>query len=1555
MIEKESCYLIGEDHLLIQCGNVLLDERYVLNGIYSPLEEAKEWANQNNIPYYSTYKELEAVLIDSEFDYLFSVANSHIISNTILKHVKKMAINYHDAPLPRHGGANATGFAMLHGEKTHGITWHIINELIDGGDILKQELFKIDNEDTAFSLNLKCYQHGLKLFKELIHELAHNAVVKVEQNMKERIYHHLQDKPKNNGWVCWHDSAEQIELAFRALHMDNYRNKFSNLKFTIEHKAFVILDLILSLDESSAPPGTITRIDHDSWFISTKTKDIILSKVATIDGEEIPLSLVSKQQYIAVGTLIESPSDDLGDFFADLSEQIYKQESFWVKKYQHFKPAEFPFFHYQSQIPLAHKLKTVAKMTPHKNMLSAIQSKYADNYINFFLTIWLIYSYRLGNKHHNGMMLKEENTSVAFDKFISNNMPLSVAFHHDMSFDESFERVKEARKELGTKKGYLRDIFLRYPELHDLPFSSPIEIVINDNKSISHSRSLIFKISTHDQTLSWLIDANLIKQTPHLHATVKNIANHYLLLIESVLADPNIKIREINFISSMEQTKILHTWNDTSVHYSRQQLVPQIIEDMAHKHPNKIAVNYKGELFRYDEINKKSNQLAHYLINKFDNNGHTILVHMDRSPELISTILGILKAGCIYVPVSTTSPPNTIELIVQDSQSPLLLTKKQFKKTLMPIIAEFKITLLALDDIDSIVNTQSNTNPNKPLSRNHLAYVLYTSGTTGTPKGVMTPHGGLVNLILHTIDYLKINNRSRILQFASISFDASIWEILSSLASGASLYIPHQEQLLSGILLKKTIEQKKITCAILSPSVLHTINDYSFSTLKTMVTGGEYCSKELANIWTKKVTLINAYGPTEATVCVTMAKVTKNLETSPPIGRPISNTKAYILDQDRSIVPLGVVGELYISGEGLSQGYLNKTELTKQFFIPNPYSKNKEELFYKTRDLVRWLPDGQIDYIGRIDNQIKIRGFRIELEAIETQIMHHKDIVECAVVAQDSDALGKYLVAYIACKTHTLELKAMHDYLRNVLPEYMIPSFFVTLKSLPITNNGKIDRQKIPPFDPNKRTDFNNYEPPHTMLEERLVTIWSDLLQTNPISINDNFFSLGGHSLLITNLTTYLLDEFNYNLPLQRFFKSPTVSHLAQMIEQKEEHQEDIELHHEIAADKVLPIEIKPLLGANEPIKTLLLTGATGFLGAHLLRDLIQNTSFKVYCLVRAESCAQGIDRIKAELTKYQLDVTDFERIIIICADLSEPMLGLSNKEFEFLADEIDLVYHNGAYVHHLYDYEILRTSNVTSTLELLKLCTHKKNKELHYVSTLSAITDHHNTSNIITEHFVDYSLDIPVDMSGYNQTKLISEYLLSQARQRGIDINIYRPGWIMGQLNTGIMATENNHLLLLLKGCIQIGLAPDWDIVLNILPVDFASSFIVKTSLEKNLKNKVYNLSNDCLQIQWLYLIHSFNKQGFSINIIPAEDWIKKIQKINNRNALYNLLSLYRNEQELQKLMRSVYSKISSQNTLSAMDYLSIDGHMVKDELLFKYISFLKSEQSWANDTLSS
>ena len=451
----------------------------------------------------------------------------------------------------------------------------------------------------------------------------------------------------------------------------------------------------------------------------------------------------------------------------------------------------------------------------------------------------------------------------------------------------------------------------------------------------------------------------------------------------------------------------------------------------------------------------------------------------------------------------------------------------------------------------------------------NAAYVIYTSGSTGQPKGVVVQHAGVCNMVAAQIREFGVQPESRVLQFASFGFDASVSEIFTTLTAGATLYLADRELLAAPASLAQLIKEQRITIVTLPPAVLNLLDENDFPGLKTLIAAGEACSAEVAARWSKDRCFINAYGPTEASVCTTLHHHKETDVTTPPIGRPISNMRVYIMNSDLQAVPVGVAGELYIAGDGLARGYLSRPELTAEKFVPHPFCHEGGERLYRSGDLCRWLPGGEVEFLGRIDNQVKLRGFRIELGEIEAVLRAHVAVRESAVIVRDDR-----LLAYVVAEGDGLTVNELRSYLNERLPEYMAPSVFMLLDELPLTANGKVDRRRLPEPDGVRPELAQEYVAPTTAVEKSLAEIWAEVLELERVGVNDNFFDLGGHSLLVTQVISRLRETLQIELKLNEFFEAPTVSGLAQVIESSPLKGEEPKTQSIIPVGRELPLPL---------------------------------------------------------------------------------------------------------------------------------------------------------------------------------------------------------------------------------------------------------------------------------------------------------------------------------------------------------------------------------------------
>ncbi|MEH2381686.1 MAG: amino acid adenylation domain-containing protein [Nostoc sp.] len=646
--------------------------------------------------------------------------------------------------------------------------------------------------------------------------------------------------------------------------------------------------------------------------------------------------------------------------------------------------------------------------------------------------------------------------------------------------------------------------------------------------------------------------------------TITRMLGHFQTLLESIVANPEQRISDLSLLTESERQELLIDWNDTKKNYPENKCFHQLFEAQMEETPDAIALNARSAMsamgyayavvfdkqqLTYRELNIRANQLAHHLQKLGVVPDVIVGICVELSLEMIVTLLGILKAGGAYLPLDPSLPQERLKFMLKDAQVSVLLTQEKLLKH----FEDFSNPIICIDKDWATITEHSQENPTSCVTLDNLAYVIYTSGSTGNPKGVLLQHRGLSNLAASQIEVFNLQPSNHILQFASLSFDASIFEIVMALQTGATLYLANKESLLPGQPLLQLLREKAITHVTLPPAVLAVLPTESLPALQTIICAGESCTDDIVKRWwNSQRRFFNAYGPTEATVWSTIAEISTMSE-KPPIGRPIANTQIYILDKHLQPLPIGIAGELYISGEGLAQGYLNRPELTTEKFILNPFSDKNQARLYQTGDLARYRPDGNIEFLGRIDNQVKIRGFRIELSEIETVLSHHQSVQKAIVIAKDNLSDDKYLVAYIVPNVETQNFPSLlRKFLKEKLPEYMIPKAFVVLDSLPLTASGKVDRLALTELDSYaSRLIDKTFIAPRTPTELTLAKIWAEVLNIERVGIYDNFFDLGGDSFLTVRLMKQIHKQFERELPLSSLFLNPTIESLASSLSLK--------------------------------------------------------------------------------------------------------------------------------------------------------------------------------------------------------------------------------------------------------------------------------------------------------------------------------------------------------------------------------------------------------------------
>jgi len=635
-------------------------------------------------------------------------------------------------------------------------------------------------------------------------------------------------------------------------------------------------------------------------------------------------------------------------------------------------------------------------------------------------------------------------------------------------------------------------------------------------------------------------------------ATITRMLGHFQTLLQATVANPDARLSELPLLTEPERHQLLVEWNATRTDYPRNKCIHELFEEQVERTPDAMALIFENRQLTYRELNRRANQLAHYL--RKLGVGPEVLVGlcMERSLEMVIGLLGILKAGGAYVALDPAYPKERLAFMVGDTGISVLLTQRR----MTPVISSFTLKTLFLDSDWGAVSREDDQNRPAGSTADNRAYVMYTSGSTGTPKGIEVIHRSVLRLVVQT-NYATLDGKETFLHLAPISFDASTFELWAALLNGATCIV-YPPDVPSTDKLAYLIRRHSVSTLWLTASLFNAVIDEDPQALRgisQLLIGGEQLS--VAHVRRAQENLegtqiINGYGPTENTTFTCCYSIPRGLArdtTTIPIGRPIANTEAYILDKQLQLVPVGVPGELFTGGDGLARGYLNRPDLTREKFIPHPFSTEPGARLYKTGDLVRYSPDGNIEFLGRIDHQVKIRGFRIELGEIESVLGRHEAVREVVVMAREDVPGDKRLVAYLIPEGEQApSVSVLRQHVKEKLPDYMVPNAFVMLAKFPLTPNGKMDRRALPAPEHTRPELEETYVAPRTPVEQSLAEIWANVLGVERVGVNDNFFELGGNSLLAVKLFVRIRQWSSIDLPLATLFRSPTIRALAELL-----------------------------------------------------------------------------------------------------------------------------------------------------------------------------------------------------------------------------------------------------------------------------------------------------------------------------------------------------------------------------------------------------------------------
>ncbi|WP_445222710.1 amino acid adenylation domain-containing protein (plasmid) [Bradyrhizobium sp. Pa8] len=1171
-----STVVVGSGTLAIRCAQLAIETGHVIGAVLCTDGVFRDWAARSNIPSVASVEELSSFLKAAPVDVIFSVANPFILPVDVLGRVRRGAFNYHDGPLPRYAGTRATSWALLAQEAEYAITWHRIDDGVDTGDIVVQRHVLIAPNDTALTLNLKCYEVAIEGFRELLTGLAKGELTSYPQALGSRSYFPRRRRPDAAGCLRWDRPAQDLSAMTRALNFGPYHpNSLGLSKAFVGDEVVIVSRLEVLPQRSGLPAGSLLEVHSSHWRVATGTEDVNVC-FGSSDGQVLDAQALARHSNLDEGDRLPTLSEDEARSITASHELLAHSEEFWVQRLEQLRILQLPFLSLSvAEAPPRWRssswfiARALAKLSPHERT-------------EYLVTACLIYLARITGETELqlGWTPASDGSlagSKAMEVLISSVVPMEVTIELAHDFENVRKTVAAELAQLREHGSFARDLIARCPALRGVealqskqPWPIGITIttgsgsVAGDLKTSQRAGAVLcgdlltFEVSALDGSLRWHFDASRLEPKQ-----IDRMTQHLQTLIYGVTADAGQPVGRVDILPADERSYLLEELNRTAAPYPSDKCIHELFEQQVRRAPEAVALVYEDERLSYGELNAQANRLAHHLIGLGVRPDQPVAICLARSPAMVVGLLAILKAGGAYLPLDPAYPSQRLRQVLGDAAPQLLLCDAAGRAALgTEALAD--VTALDLDAATPPWAALAVSDPEPRalgLTSRHLAYIIYTSGSTGTPKGAKNEHRGIINRLVWMQKAYALNANDVVLQKTPFGFDVSAWEFFWTLLEGATLVLAPPSAHKDPDALVNLIISQRITTAHFVPSMLVSFMDTKgvdrCSSLQRLLCSGEALPASVVHKvrrvlpWTG---LHNLYGPTEAAIDVTAWSCPADFDGSVvPIGRPIANTRVYLLDGHGAPVPLGAVGELYIGGAGVARGYLNRPELTAERFIASPFVDG--DRLYRTGDLARYLPDGNLEFLGRNDDQVKIRGFRIEPGEIAARLCEHALVRDAVVLARQDRSGDKHLVAYVVGAPEAGSDEAgggglagaLRAHLSAQLPDYMVPSAFVRLSGLPLTVNGKLDRKALPaPADDAYARAA--YEAPRGATETALAEIWAELLGVERVGRHDNFFELGGHSLLAVQLLSRLSQAVGVALPLTELFARPVLAELAASI-----------------------------------------------------------------------------------------------------------------------------------------------------------------------------------------------------------------------------------------------------------------------------------------------------------------------------------------------------------------------------------------------------------------------
>lgn len=1395
--------------------------------------------------------------------------------------------------------------------------------------MVNKELFELTNPQKSIwyteqfyegtTVNNICVSGTLygKIDEELLKQAINNVV---KQNDSFRI-HVIQEKNDVRQYIADYEKFNiDVEYINNESEVKQIEKSEAKFKFNIIDSDLFKFKLAISKGNFACIILTVNHLIADSWSLGLVIQEIIKNYNALKNNEDFVPDTFSYLDYIK-------------------SEKEYKNS----KKFENDKTfwnQTFSTIPEQATIPCSiNGVKNVSYNAKRlgfeldRDIVSKINSFCRENGIstfNFFMAVFSIYIGRVSNiddfvigtpilnrsnfkeKHTTGMFIS--TVPVRFDnindvsfKSLAGSVAtklMGILRHQKYSYNSILEDIR-------SKNGNIPNL---YNILISYQITKAFDGSLGDYKTdwiFNNYCANDFNIHIYDinDTGSLLIDYDFLVDK-YSKDDVINVNNRILYMIDQILENGDIISRDIEIITPDEKNKVLNVFNDTKVDYQLDKTVVDLFEESVDLYPEKTALICNNIAYSYSELNEYANILANILINKYNVKPNDIVgIMLKRSPELIIGLIAILKCGATYLPIDPDYPEERINYMLENSGTKLVLVDNFTEESVSVKYTKVNIKLTSKVYVD--YPDESKFNLNIKLNPNSLMYLIYTSGSTGKPKGVMLSHKNVNNFITGMKNIIDFSPEKTMVSLTTVCFDIFGLELWCSLSSGLTVVLANENEQnnikeLNSLCLKNNVNMIQTTPSRYL-SLLSGSNELDFAkNISDVLVGGESLSKNVLRLLqsTFEADIYNMYGPTETTIWSTVKHISAddNLIT---IGTPIANTKCFVLDDTMHLLPPFTPGNLYIGGDGVSAGYLNRPELTHEKFISSPFEEN--DLLYNTNDLAYFTSSGELVHLGRSDFQVKLRGYRIELGEIENRILKYPDITNTVVTADESN---KYLLCYYVSNVDINHSK-LSSYLLKYLPNYMIPAYFKRLDAIPLTPNGKVNRKALPAIHITSECVLASTE------TERIISgVLSNLLGEKDLDINTPFLTLGLDSLGVIKLQTELL-EYNLNLTTQDFYRYPTVKSLAERIDTHTEYYTESiynipeQFKHEV--DELSNLDLST--DTNE-LGNVLLTGANGFIGVHVLYELLYNTSSKIHCFVRGDNLNHSIERLDNNFNFYfGLSIKPFlgNRLEIYNGHIVEDNFKLSQKVVDFLAKDVNTIIHTAAIVKHYGNFELFKKTNIDGTRRIAEFA-FKNKKRLIHISSLSVSGNYlvkQNNKNVdfsendlyIGQH---YTKNVYVN-SKYDAEKIIFSYM-----EQGLTAEILRVGILSGRYLDGFFQKNisENAFYGRIKSLVDLHCVSKemLDQKIEFTPVDLCAKSIVLLASSKKAENKVYHLYNHNL-----YTINEvldvLKKFDVNIDVVSESDFENKILNISK-------------DENANKSLKAIINDISIGRSGLALDY---------------------------------